>query len=150
MSQFKEIIDKLKNAGFSVSDFAYDKIPCNVANYPEAIKAKEYKELFRKENTVDGQWLPGKYEEYNQLPNAWNIAQKLFLLENNIPSWTEVDSYGGEGQGDTWYSIKYFQEYDLYIRVDGWYQSHYGVEFYDGWDSCKEVKPKKKTITVYE
>ncbi len=60
----------------------------------------------------------------------------------------EVDQYGGEGQGDTWYSVKYFPKFDLYIRTDGFHSSYNGVEFYDGYG--EEVRPAQKTITVYE
>ena len=62
----------------------------------------------------------------------------------------EVDSYGGEDCGSTWYSVQHFKDHDVYIRVDGYYSSYNGTDFYDGWDCCKEVKPKEKTITVYE
>lgn len=61
----------------------------------------------------------------------------------------EVEQYGGEGQGDIWYSVKYFKDHDVYLRVDGWYQSYSGTEF-NGWENVKEVKPIQKTITVYE
>jgi len=33
--------------------------------------------------------------------------------------------------------------------VTGWYASHNGTDF-DGWSDVKEVKPKEKTITIYE
>lgn len=62
----------------------------------------------------------------------------------------EVASYGGEDCGSEWYSIQYFENHDVYVRVDGYYQSHYGTEFYNEWDCCSEVRPKQKTITVYE
>lgn len=62
----------------------------------------------------------------------------------------EIDQYGGEGQGDKWWSVKYFPDHDIYLKVTGFYQSHYGTDFYDGWRGVKEVKPKEKTITVYE
>jgi hypothetical protein len=68
----------------------------------------------------------------------------------NIGTITEVAQYGGEGQGDTWYSVKHLPDHDMYIRVDGYYSSQDGTEFYDGWNSCSEVKQKQKTITVYE
>ncbi len=67
----------------------------------------------------------------------------------NIGSWKEVDQYGGEGQGDTWYSVKYFEEQDMYIRVDGFYSSYNGTDF-RGWAEVTQVTPKEKTITVYE
>lgn len=62
----------------------------------------------------------------------------------------EIDSYGGMDLGSEWYVIYHFEDHGVYMRVDGWYQSHHGVEFYEGWDGCSNVAPKKKTITVYE
>lgn len=62
----------------------------------------------------------------------------------------EVEQVGGEGEGDTWYSVKYFQDHDVYIKVSGWYQSYNGTEFNDWSDACKEVRPQEKTVTVYE
>ncbi len=61
-----------------------------------------------------------------------------------------VEEYGGEDMGSTWYRVFYFRDHDVYIRVDGYYSSYDGVDFYDGWDSCSNVRPKEKTITVYE
>lgn len=62
----------------------------------------------------------------------------------------EVDSYGGEGQGERWWSVKHFTDHDVYIRVDGYYSSYEGVTF-DGWkDSCSQVLPKERKIVVYE
>src|SRR5690606_38211371 len=40
----------------------------------------------------------------------------------------EVDSYGGEDCGSNYYSVKYFKDHDVYIKVSGWYQSHYGTD----------------------
>lgn len=62
----------------------------------------------------------------------------------------EVEQVGGEGEGDTWYSVKYFQDHDVYIKVSGWYQSYNGTDFGDWNEACKEVRPVEKTITVYE
>ncbi len=84
-----------------------------------------------------------------------NVSIERFAFEDCNPdeiglNWKEIDQYGGEGEGNTWYSIKYFPEYNLYLKVEGFYQSHNGTDFYDGWDSITEVKPVAKTITVYE
>lgn len=62
----------------------------------------------------------------------------------------QVDSHGGEDEGSNWYVVKHFVEHDVYIKVSGYYQSHHGTDFWDGWDSCKQVSPQSKTITVYE
>lgn len=61
-----------------------------------------------------------------------------------------VDEYGGEDQGSTWYVVYHFVDHDVYIKVDGYYSSYEGTDFYNGWGCCSEVKPKEKTITVYE
>lgn len=71
-------------------------------------------------------------------------------LKEGIPEWKEVEKYGGEGQGDTWYSVKYFPEYNIYMKVSGWYQSYDDTEFGDWESACKQVFPQQKTITVYE
>lgn len=62
----------------------------------------------------------------------------------------EIARYGGEGQGETWYSVKHFKDHDVYIRVDGFYSSYNGTDFNGGWGDCSEVRPQQKTITVYE
>ena len=60
----------------------------------------------------------------------------------------EVDSYGGEGQGERWWTIKYFVDHDVYIKTRGFYSSYNGVDFDYGIGEI--VKPVQKTITVFE
>lgn len=62
----------------------------------------------------------------------------------------EIAQYGGEGMGDTWYSVKYFPEHDVYIKVSGFYSSYNGTDFTDYDSDCHQVTPQQKTITVYE
>ena len=66
----------------------------------------------------------------------------------NVGEWVEVKQRGGEGEGETWYSVKLFKEHDVYIRTDGFYSSYNGTDFEDGYG--EEVRPAEKTITVYE
>ena len=61
----------------------------------------------------------------------------------------EVFQEGGEGEGEHWESVKHFKDHDVYISVSGYYSSYDGTDF-DGWEACTEVRPKEKTITVYE
>lgn len=75
---------------------------------------------------------------------AWGDFENF----GEIGAWEEVQKYGGEDQGSTWYSVKHFKDHDVYIRTDGYYQSYNGTDFYDGYG--KEVTPKEKTITVFE
>tara|TARA_R110000868_G_scaffold76573_6_gene220169 strand:- start:5613 stop:6038 length:426 start_codon:yes stop_codon:yes gene_type:complete len=58
-------------------------------------------------------------------------------------------SHGGEGEGEDYWSVWYFDKHDVYIKVQGYYQSYNGTEFEDGWDSCFEVVPEEVMVTVY-
>lgn len=69
-------------------------------------------------------------------------------VELGLGECEEIAQYGGEGKGDAWYSVKYFKDHNVYIRIDGCYTSYDGTDFYDGYGT--EVFPKEKTITVYE
>jgi hypothetical protein len=60
----------------------------------------------------------------------------------------EVEQVGGEGEGDNWWVVKHFVEYDVYIKTNAFYSSYNGTDFYYGFG--EEVKPKEKSIVVYE
>jgi hypothetical protein len=70
--------------------------------------------------------------------------------ENPFGKIKSVSQYGGEGKGETWYHIYLLEDHNTYIKFDGHYQSYSGMEMYDGLDGVTVVKPKQKTITVYE
>lgn len=123
---YNEIMDKLKEDLGRVDDLAFSGI-MNI-EVPE--------EFMPVADDRDWQALRERTVEYAASLGYGRVEQ--------------VDSYGGEGQGETWYSIWHFQDHGIYIQVDGYYQSYHGTEFYDGWDSCKQVEPKQRTVTVYE
>lgn len=58
-----------------------------------------------------------------------------------------VDDYGGEGQGETFYVVYHFIDHDVYIKIDGWYQSYNGAEFET---APFEVRPVEKMVIFYE
>ncbi len=62
----------------------------------------------------------------------------------------EVFSKGGEDEGSDWRRVKLFKDHNVFIEVSTMYTSYEGADFESGWDCCKEVSPKEKTITVYE
>lgn len=76
------------------------------------------------------------YEEFNE--NELGLGKIV-----------NVDVYGGEGKGDTWYRVFHFVDHDVYLKVNGWYSSYEGVDLSGEWNCVKEVKPTEKTITVY-
>lgn len=59
----------------------------------------------------------------------------------------EVDCYGGEDCGTEWYTVWYFKDHDVYIKVDAEYYSYEGVDF-DG-AVVSQVFPTKVTRIEY-
>lgn len=150
---YQEVLEKLKTAFDSVADFAFEDIPYDNNNLSEkAIQAEKDGKEWMKNNPTP-KYGTEEYkiwnEEYKKLPSKYDIAIQEWREQVGL-NWKEVEQYGGEGQGDNWYSVKYFPDHDVYIRVDGFYQSDYGTDFYEGWGCCSEVKKIQKTITVYE
>jgi len=147
----KQIIKILQDNNITVEMFAYEDLPCKIEDYPEAVEAKKARTAWMKEARDEkGEWKDGySWDAYNELPNEYDIALNLYKKALGI-EWTEVEQYGGEGQGDDWYSIKYFPDFDLYLKINGYYQSYNGTEFYGEWNCVSEVKPVTKTVTVYE
>lgn len=150
---YQEILEKLKTAFGSVEDFAFEEIPYDSNNLSEkAIQAEKEIEEWKKNNPTP-KYGTEEYkiwsEEYKKLPSKWDVSRQEWKEKHNL-NWEEVEQYGGEGKGEEWYSVKYFPDYDVYIRVDGFYQSYSGTDFYEGWGCCSEVKKIQKTITVYE
>lgn len=109
-------------------------------NYKELLKAvEEYYEN-----------LPEEEADYDEPIDNFAYDEGGRVLNEEIGWMKEVHQEGGSGQGEHWESVKHFPKHDIYIQITGFYTSGNGVEF-DGWeDDCAEVKPQKKTITVYE
>lgn len=60
----------------------------------------------------------------------------------------EVYAKGGEGKGEHWERVYHFIDHNVYLSMTGYYTSYDGVDC-DNYEPV-EVKPKEKTITVYE
>ena len=58
-----------------------------------------------------------------------------------------VDKYGGEGMGEKYYHVYHFVDHDVYIRINGYYQSYNGACFEI---APYEVKPIERTVIFYE
>jgi hypothetical protein len=83
-------------------------------------------------NNVD--WSDFAYGEFN--------SEALGLGDFNI-----VEKHGGEGEGENYHVVQYFKDHDVYIRIDGFYQSYDGTYF----DNAPyEVRPTERVVTFYE
>jgi hypothetical protein len=89
--------------------------------------------------------------EFSPEHSTWDDdEQTIFknaLLKNKIEV-NHVDNYGGEGEGEEFWSVYSFTkgETTIYVKFDGSYYSYDGST-YDEWSF---VEAKEKMITVYE
>lgn len=85
------------------------------------------------ENLVDDEDMFDEDDEPVSIPDGW--------------SKTAVEHYGGEGQGDVYYTVWGFTKGDdiVYVQFDGFYSSYDGVEY----ERYEIVQPEQQTITVY-
>lgn len=95
-------------------------------------------------------------DEFKKKAEEWEKTNEE-CFQSNI-SWdkdiqkewgfTVVEDFGGEGLGDTVRVVVHFPEDDLYFKSEGSYASYDGSDWSDA--DWEEVRPKEKTITVYE
>lgn len=64
---------------------------------------------------------------------------------NGLNNRVFIDSFGGEGEGDTIWRIVKFETYGIYIKISGYYDSYNGTD----WDDISEVFPFVQISTEY-
>ena len=83
----------------------------------------------------------GNYFDYLHDLTAYLTTDTLFLEDSPV---TQVDSYGGEGQGDQyWYVLRWKDEF---VKVEGYYNSWDGGYF----DDAYSVIPREITKTEWD
>lgn len=118
-------------------------------------KEEKYYRLLSEESFDMDDFVRGKAEyEENPASTSWVVSDYLYskeqadkMMELGIKNVKLVQQWGGEGEGNSIGTVFYFEDFDLYLKLEGYYQSHHGAEWYD---SPTEVRPKEKTIIVYE
>lgn len=103
-------------------------------------------EIVRKKQS-DIDWSEMKYRSGQQSFSRFFKDQNDTYQASLMGDVKVVDQYGGEGMGDDYWMVVYFEKFDTYIRLDGWYASYDGGTL-DG--DPYIVEPRQKTITVYE
>jgi hypothetical protein len=90
-----------------------------------------------------------QFEEFKQ-----NIRNKDIYKEkeeefdrflNIIEDSVCVSHFGGEGEGDNYYSVYFFPRVGMYIQFQGYYQSYNGSTYTDMY----QVEPKEVTKIEY-
>jgi len=102
---------------------------------------------YGKHSLRDDSYNELKYE-YDNTPSLNQVKELEWLKYLGLGEVIEVEQVGGEGEGSTWYSIKYFKDHNVYIKISGYYSSYEGTEFDEGYG--EEVKPVERTVTIFE
>lgn len=93
------------------------------------------------------------FKEIVEILKENNISEESFCYQDyekkelGLGEIKRVDDYGGEDCGSEYYSVDHFVEHDVYIRVDAWYQSFHGADFYNS--EFTQVFPTEVTRTEY-
>lgn len=149
---------KIIEENYSESSFAHNEwLDTDKVEVPSEVGEKEQKERddfwksieeeMKALNYTERQNHP-KFKQYQEMPTKYGAKDKWVLDYLGLGEVEEVSQYGGEDMGSTWYSVKYFKDHDVYIRIDGHYTSYNGADFYDGYG--REVVEKEKTVVVWE
>lgn len=78
---------------------------------------------------------------------TWKLKTNEILFQLGLGDIESIEQVGGEGEGEVYYVVYYFKDHDVYIRINGYYQSYHGTDWYN---QPIVVTPQQKTITVYE
>jgi hypothetical protein len=119
--------------------------------YSEIIEV--LKSNFKNINYFIDEWFYEDEDELDDDEKELSNNDKHKLVKSILGEWTEIHVSGGCDKGSDWVSVYYFQDHDIYLRVNGYYSSYEGVEFNDtSWDTkeIKEVRPKEVIKVIYE
>ena len=81
------------------------------------------------------------------LENRLEIPQNVRNFLNAVGT-ISISENGKLHHGNTFETVYYFEDHNVYLSISGWYSSFLGMDFEDA--GIKEVTPKQKTITIFE
>ena len=93
-------------------------------------------------------------KDFEPLPDSstWQEDQERenrYADSHPVGRAVQMASNGGMDRGSDWWKVYHFVKHDVYVKVSGWYASHDGTHFEDGWDACTEVQPQEEIVIRY-
>lgn len=91
----------------------------------------------------------GYQERYREFVNESYGEEVLEIpYKDSVITLTCKEQFGGEGQGDSYWVVFscLYNEKERFYKVDGWYASYSGHEFYD----YSPVEVKSVPVQTYE
>lgn len=104
------------------------------------------KDFLNEHGHIRNDLFHGEYEDIYD--KGWG-GDSLFqeLIDNGFTELSLQDRYGGEGQGEEYWSVYLFKTSDetFFVKFDGYYASYNGADFNDWFF----VEPKQVMVTKY-
>lgn len=125
----------------TLKEWLKEALEADHTDYDTVAEAFMHQDEWYERSYEEGSYRAKGGENYNGLDTYW-------VFKNANVTAKEIESYGGEDCGSTYYSVYKFTRGDEeeIVRFDGWYASHYGTDFQD----YKFVRPVEKTVIEYE
>lgn len=113
----------------------------------ERLNFNQIKEILESDLFSDNDSSPSQFMWGEFYINADEIEKEGEFKEEyrKLGQLKYVDRYGGEGQGDDYYSVYHFIDHDIYVKFQGWFASTCGSEY----SKMFEVKPVTVTKIEY-
>lgn len=112
--------------------------------------ADKLNNYFTQNDDVAKQMMHGEPDfEYQEWKSKNIVKTELgkWAEANGVTEASSVDSYGGEDQGSTYYSVIRFSDGtdEVFLKFYGWYASYDGANY----EGFKQVYPKEVTRIEY-
>jgi hypothetical protein len=136
---------------YEVEPVEVTKIEYKLKGKPKKLTFAEIEKIIESDLFDDNENGPQAYFS-DEIYDATNIVNyegndtEFVKKIKELGSVKRIDSYGGEGCGDDYWSVYHFVNHDVYIKFCGNYQSYEGSEY----EGMYEVKPVEVLKTEYQ
>lgn len=144
----QEFLEKLSELEFTPLNYenGFDGITIPESSETSELQIEDDR-LYEIFGQADQKNNDNEYKSWREVHEKLGISKEKDKFNYfGLGKWEEVYQFGGEGQGDDYYVVLYFPDYNKYIRADAWYASYHGV---DDWQDWYLVKPEEEVIIVY-
>lgn len=112
----------------------------------EEIKARLIELKVTPEMLAD--WATEDYYGHDNEDGDYVDEDSMKALMKEFGSINSPESYGGEGEGETYYVVVYFKKHDVLMKLDAHYQSYDGTDW--SYTEFKEAMKVPKTGFEYK
>lgn len=148
----EQILKRLQEVYETVDNFNDNRVPKSFTyegkEEVERVWDEWCKNNVRPKNPSGPEW--DEWIETRKLFDSYAILLNKFQEHINLGNFYSIDEEGGgEGEGEYYHNVFYFEEHDIYLKVTESYYSHDGT-YLCSWAQIKEVTPVERLVKFYE